>query len=206
MPTETSTCDTRPIRYQQVRQILDSAAGRSSADYRGLGRFWNLPLAEFLTVVVCDVRMIAPGAEATPSAAPGVSGSPPAGTPCCHAAPQPPPAPPVVSTGKRNVGRGARSGLIIGLKGAWPFDGTQFPRLPWGGTQVMDSDIDFISRWIDDGCPEFDGDESATAEGTKLLATGDTPHAVSVLDPNVVLGEAGNSSFARMSNTLPILK
>ncbi|MCG8463195.1 MAG: tyrosinase family protein, partial [Holophagales bacterium] len=53
-------------------------------------------------------------------------------------------------------GRGARSGLVQGLKGQFPFDGSQFPPLPWGGTRVAPDDILFISRWIDDGCPPND--------------------------------------------------
>ena len=49
-------------------------------------------------------------------------------------------------------GRGARSALIRGLRGLPPFDGTQFARLPWGGTPVADADIDRIETWIDEGC------------------------------------------------------
>ena len=41
-------------------------------------------------------------------------------------------------------GRGARSGLVIGLKGEWPFDGTQFPRLPWGGEAVAPADVELV--------------------------------------------------------------
>ncbi len=52
--------------------------------------------------------------------------------------------------------RGASSGLIAGLRGERPFDGTQFPPLPWGGTRVGVQDIRFISDWIDDGLPETD--------------------------------------------------
>ncbi len=48
--------------------------------------------------------------------------------------------------------RSARSGLIRGLRGLAPFDGTRFPPLPWGGTRVADADIAFIADWIDDGC------------------------------------------------------
>src|SRR6516164_62047 len=41
--------------------------------------------------------------------------------------------------------RSARSGLIKGLRGAPPFDGGRFPRLPWGGQPVADVDIQFIA-------------------------------------------------------------
>jgi tyrosinase len=53
-------------------------------------------------------------------------------------------------------GRGAASGLVRGLRGQWPFDGTQFPPLPWGGTPVAPPDIQLISDWIDAGLPELD--------------------------------------------------
>ena len=56
-------------------------------------------------------------------------------------------------------GRGAKSGLIQGLQGQFPFDGSHFPPLPWGGTAVAASDVKFISDWIDDGCP--DGEPAA---------------------------------------------
>ena len=52
--------------------------------------------------------------------------------------------------------RSARSGLIKGLRGQAPFDGTRFPPLPWGGTRVADADIAFIADWIDDGLPADD--------------------------------------------------
>ncbi len=52
--------------------------------------------------------------------------------------------------------RGEASGLVQGLRGAAPFDGSRFPRLPWGGTAVADDDIRFIADWIDDGLPAED--------------------------------------------------
>src|SRR5439155_12093989 len=68
------------------------------------------------------------------------------------------PAPPL-----RTPGRAAASGLIRGLRGLSPFDGSQFPRLPWGGQPVSESDIQFIERWIDDGCPETDSAAAVAA-------------------------------------------
>jgi hypothetical protein len=42
---------TASSRYDRVKSILDAAAGQSAADYQGYGRFWHLPLNEFLQVV-----------------------------------------------------------------------------------------------------------------------------------------------------------
>ncbi len=53
-------------------------------------------------------------------------------------------------------GNSATSGLIRGLRGETPFDGSRYPALPWGGTPVTSADIDFIAEWIDDGCKEDD--------------------------------------------------
>jgi tyrosinase len=58
--------------------------------------------------------------------------------------------------GLAGSGRGAASSLVRGLRGQPPFDGSRFPRLPWGGKPVSESDITFISDWIDDGCPRDD--------------------------------------------------
>jgi hypothetical protein len=50
--------------------------------------------------------------------------------------------------------RGARSGLVKALKGDPPFDEDGFDRMPLGGLYLADTDIAFIQKWIDDGCPE----------------------------------------------------
>ena len=116
-------------RYQRVIEILDTAAAGGATDYDGKGLFWHLPLPKLLDVEIYGVRMIAPVETAAAS--------------CCHHV-------------ETTQSRGARSGLIIGLRGQSPFDGTHYPRLPWGGQPVTDSDISFISEWIDAGCPADD--------------------------------------------------
>jgi len=58
--------------------------------------------------------------------------------------------------GKETGTRSDASGLIKGLRGITPFDGSRFPRLPWNGKAVSEEDIDFIAEWIDDGCPAED--------------------------------------------------
>src|SRR4051794_5050877 len=158
----------RSSRYERVKEILNQASGDAHPSYQGHDRFWNLPHAQFLEVEIYGIRMIAPPAASSSA------GTPPAKT-CCHgagesaaaAAPQP--------------GRGAASGLIKGLKGEPSFDGSQFPRLPWGGSPVSFEDIAFIERWIDDGCPEKDDSlEAGVALLQKLhaLASGNIAHAL----------------------------
>jgi tyrosinase len=119
-------------RFQQVQQILRDAADGREAAYSGL-RLWEFSRDELLVAKIYGVRLIAPEQEATPS--------------CC------------ATTGADAAavkGRGARSGLVQGLRGESPFDGSQFPPLPWGGNPVTDEQIQFISDWIDDNCPTQD--------------------------------------------------
>ena len=119
-------------RYQRVVEILDRAAEGSDADYGGAGRFWQ-SLPDLLKARVHGVPMIAPAEPAVQAC------------PCC---------PPASGDGPPFPGRGEQSGLVRGLRGQPPFDGTQFPRLPWGGRPVSAEDIALISDWIDDGCPD----------------------------------------------------
>lgn len=126
-------------RYEKVRQILERAAAGSQVDYDGHVQFWNLPLPRFLEFEIAGVRMIAP------AKAPAHS--------CCH------------PDAGNEESRGARSGLIRGLRGEAPFDGTKYPPLPWGGKPVPESDISFIADWIDDGCPASDHQTSFDAKG-----------------------------------------
>jgi tyrosinase len=130
-------------RYDKVKQILDRAAAGSKVDYDGQGQFWHLPLPKLLAFEIAGVRMIAP-AEAP-------------ATSCCHPA------------AADEEGRGARSGLIRGLRGQAPFDGTKYPPLPWGGQPVPESEIVFISDWIDDGCPASDHQTSIDVQGTSRV-------------------------------------
>jgi tyrosinase len=134
----------KTTRYEQVKQILDRAADESAVDYGGMGRFWRLPLPEFLEVEIYGVRMIAPVEAAAPS--------------CCHHE-EP-------TSDAASTGRSAKSGLIRGLRSQPPFDGSQFPPLPWGGNAVPEEDILFISDWIDDGCPAGDHQISFGLDGT----------------------------------------
>jgi tyrosinase len=138
--------NTTPTRYERIVDILDRAAGANGSDYGGLDRFWH-PREALLNARVHGVPMIAPEEKAKPACA------------CC--------APVSSGDGAPFPGRGAKSGLVRGLRGEAPFDGTQFPRLPWGGTPVAPDDIDFIANWIDDGLPEADREMSLPATAAK---------------------------------------
>ena len=143
-------------RYEKVKRILNAAAGDSKVDYQGLGRFWNLPYQDFIPVEIYGIRMIAEVTEMHTSEMLLDSPAERIENGCC-------PAPnrkrttthtnalPVV-----RPGRGAGSGLVKGLKGEFPFNQEYFQPLPWGGTRVSPENIEFISKWIDDGCPEKD--------------------------------------------------
>jgi tyrosinase len=121
-------------RYERFLEILDRAAGTSEARYGGAGPFWHRPLDELLTLKVHGVRMIAPAAAAKMS--------------CC-ADHEP-------AASDSATGRGDASGLVRGLRGQAPFDGSLFPPLPWGGQRVPEEEISFIAGWIDDGLPPDD--------------------------------------------------
>ena len=183
--------DTQPTsRYARVKQYLDAADEGSCADYQGYGRFWNLPLDTFLTVEIYGVRMIAPPRDdfsrltprqvaeqgpvtTAPPAASAATGAeaPTGGGSCCHT-------PGSAAAAPADAGRGARSGLIKGLKGEYPFDGSQFPRLMWGGGSTVPADqIAAIEQWIDDGCPDTDPPTITVDAGVgRRRAMGDEAH------------------------------
>lgn len=143
-------------RWERVKEILEAAAGASASDYGGVGRPWCLPLARLQTVEVYGVRMIAPPQPVPAAKAGGCGcGCAPAASGGEEAAAPFPPYP----------GRGAASGLVKGLRGEPPYDGSVFPRLPWGGMAVAEDDVRFISDWIDDGCPEDDVLSTAALHG-----------------------------------------
>ncbi|MBN9618013.1 MAG: tyrosinase family protein [Acidobacteriales bacterium] len=190
MPNDTSNPAAEPqpwSRYKQVRKILDDASGDMHPSYQGHYRFWNLPLAELLQLTLYGVRMIAPATSSSPEAPPVAAAMSATMSPCCHA-PQPKAAP--TAQPQIELGRGASSGLIVGLKGLSPFDGSQFPRLPWGGAAVSAEDIQFIEKWIDDGCPETD----APSTGSIATGLGDTAHVMALA--------AGTARFAASLGTV----
>jgi len=202
--------------YDTFKVIMDKAAGNSNADYQGYGRFWNtLPLEQLKEVVIFGVRMIAPieNASSMPDIPSQISD-------CCH--PREEPQKPkeescchgtsasasdhasIKSTGNLGItsGRGAASGLNKGLKGQFPFD-SHLPRLPIGGEPVSPTDIVFIEKWIDHGCPEDDLPFGLPAD-PKLegLSNGKIPHPP-VNNANTFKYEAGELIQRKNAAYLP---
>lgn len=197
MPTDPSLEPSSPpawSRYQRVKAILNQAQGPITPSYGGYGRFWELPLEEFLAVTLYSVRLIAPASGTS-----GGTAAPAAGS-CCHSTPAPSPG----GTGG-STGRGAASGLILGLRGLCPFDGTQFPRLPWDGDPVSAADIQFIQDWIDDGCPETDEQRSAAQVQDSLVAArarGDEEHPLASVPTNQYQEDEGGVKARKNVNAL----
>jgi tyrosinase len=224
LPMADQPQDDRPktkSRYELVKDILNAAQGDAHPSYQGHGRFWNLPLEEFIEVEIYGIPMIAsageedfcgdqmamnraPARTCCESDSEGDAGGPPATdvepasapdervaeSSCCGTTKAT-----ATFGAKPSRGRGAASGLIKGLKGEFPFDGTQFPRLPWGGQPASSSDIIFIESWIDDGCPATDETASARIEVSHplkmALAQGHEEHPLSTKSINEFSEEAG---------------
>ncbi len=196
-------------RYEQFKEALTKAAGNSTADYGGLGQFWNtLSLEELQAVKIYGVQMFAPkdefGAGATPwedessLGADTGSGKPSSSTSkskstassamkkdCCSssgcddtAASNPSSGGTTDSDTPPYAGRASASGIITALKGEFPFDGTHFTRMPFGGEAVPVLKIAMIESWIDDGCPETDeaGPDDPINVGGHPLSNGQQAH------------------------------
>jgi tyrosinase len=52
------------------------------------------------------------------------------------------------------------SALLNGLRGIAPFDGSQFPQLPWGRPAMAEGDVTEIADWIADGAPGEGAEEA----------------------------------------------
>jgi tyrosinase len=131
-----------PVFYPAVQALLTAAAGGAVGDHGGLGAFWTLDRDDFVAAELYGLPLVAPEREMTCCGHPVLNGTP----------------------------RSARSALIKGLGGEAPFDGSQYPPLPWGGGRVAPDDVTLIARWIDEGCPagnrasleaKLDGGEAA---------------------------------------------
>jgi len=113
-------------RYARVQEILDRAHTEPPV-YGGAGAFWR-DLDTLLAAEIHGVRMVAPPQPAPTHACCGHGAGDGYGDGDGAAEGGGPPYP----------GRGAASGLVKGLRGEAPFDGSRLPRLPWGGPRVDD--------------------------------------------------------------------
>src|SRR4051794_18220447 len=189
-----------PSRHQRFQAIMDSAAGASTASYVNHPRFWHMPLPELRNFELYGIAMMRPGGT------PGAAGASPTAAPqsCCHVDDQGHAAAAAPSSGDA-----AQAGLVRGLRGQFPFDGTQFPPLPWGGTRVAEADIVFIAQWIADGCPGAEEDHSARVQAADVsgmrvaLAAGHAPHALFAGPTNQLAAEAGGVKARKNVEFLP---
>lgn len=115
--------------FARVKEILRKAAGNSVTAFGGL-RLWEYSRDELVDANFHGTKLITP---------PVKEAAKDAGHSCC-------------GTSVTEC-RSSSSPLIKGLRGEAPFDGSQFPQLPWGEAPVADEDIRTISEWIDDNCP-----------------------------------------------------
>ena len=137
-----------PVFYPAVQALLAKAAGGAVGGHGGLGAFWTLDRDAFVAAELYGLPLVAPERELT----------------CCgHAVPNAPP-------------RSARSALIKGLSGEAPFDGSQYPPLPWGGQRLGADEIALVARWIDEGCPA--GSRASLPAG---IETGEAAERVEVV-------------------------
>jgi len=103
-------------RFKRVREIIREAAGENNDAFGGLP-LWEFTREKLLAAKLHNILLIAPEKEA--------------GGSCCHGKAGP----------ETDAGRGARSGLVRGLRGEPPFDGSQLPRLPWGRDAISEARI-----------------------------------------------------------------
>lgn len=158
-------------RYEQVKLILDKAQGDDCPDYDGYHRFWERPYEEFIGMKLYGVQMFVLCASEKEE--------PEAADSCCHTTPSEPKSCCGSTPSAATSGDASASGLIKGLKGEFPFDGTQFPKLLWSAkSSVSAQDIQFIADWIDAGCPKEDTPDQSDQVKKQQLATGQSTFGV----------------------------
>ena len=118
-------------RFDHIRKSLESAAGGEAAAFGGIA-LWSLPHDQFIAAKLMGLQFIDTKKAALS---------------CCKST--------------ASVPHTNRSALLLGLRGEQPFDGSQFPQLPWGRPAMAESEIAEIAEWIAEGAPETDP-ETAT--------------------------------------------
>lgn len=128
-------------RYQIVQEILANAAGNTSPGHDSRGRFWELPRDQFVELTIYGIELIPKQYRGG-----GAQSSHAGGSCCSHTQAAAEPA--------GSSGGGVKdAGLVKALRGLYPFDGSHFQRMPLGRPPVAEDDIQYIERWIADGCP-----------------------------------------------------
>ncbi len=205
--------------YDQVKETLNEIQGSTVPSYQGLHAFWLDPEV-FLNASLYGQRLIAPdekkaghnGPHNTKTSGSSCCGgssqasedaatdSNPVTDPAVAAVEQPPTEIFIgdcwPSGGSGGGGgtpgdkRSAASGIIIGLKGQYPFDGSIFPPLLWDtDNKATTQQIELIAGWIDAGCPlTIEEEDNGSAKAVSLvkvrnqklaLAHGDSLHKAS---------------------------
>ncbi|CAM2066653.1 Tyrosinase family protein [Sulfidibacter corallicola] len=136
-----TTAESKLSRFERVKAILARAACAGTYPYEDYEKYWELEIDKLEAFEIHGIPLIAPEEKPTHSCC----GNKEKVAQATHEEPQ----------GSADS-RGARSGLIKGLRGEFPFDGKRLPRLPWGADPLPPEEIAFIERWIDDGCPVED--------------------------------------------------
>ncbi|MCP9769890.1 tyrosinase family protein [Lacihabitans sp. LS3-19] len=114
--------------------------------------------------------------------------------------------------GGPQIKRSEKSGIILGLKGEYPFDGQMFPKLLWDTQNVANADqIKTIADWIDSDCPlDIESENEGKAIQAQLsirstlhaLAHGEALHKVSLNKTNVDQKEAKGLSIRKEISSL----
>jgi tyrosinase len=153
-PFRAMTDTSTSTRWARVQEILDAAHPETPV-YAGAGRFW----AELDTLLAAEIHGVRMVAAASPGCGCGSCG-----------------------TGSGKSARGAASGLVRGLRGQAPFDGSRLPRLPWGGPRMAEADIQYISDWIDDGAAA-DGADGTGPVRIEVVGSVETLDRLTVTEP-----------------------
>lgn len=184
-------------RYSEVKSILNAIQGSCVPDYQDQGAFWQ-DYDGLLAASLYGHAMIAPGEKPGDDSA----GSASEGTSCCGSNDSDNTAQSgcwpsgggrgTAGTGGAGTSRSDQSGLIIGLRGQAPFDGSVFPALLWDAARAATSgEISTIAKWIDDGCPNDDAEEAEPSQTARIqlskfqaLACGEARHSASTQPVN----------------------
>jgi tyrosinase len=124
------TVTTKGSRFDRVRSLLEHAAAGAAPSFGGL-ELWSMSRDQFVTAKLLGLPLVALRKPAHS---------------CCGSS--------------SSVTDGGGSALLDGLRGEGPFDGSQFPRLPWGRPPMAESEVREIAEWIADGAPASDSGDA----------------------------------------------